>query len=868
MLECPIDYFIDNLIFNRDKSCWAIYELKGYEYENISDESKLVILNKLTLFIASTVSEAKYMIIPVSQDLDTQFNLFKKELKKNDPLYDNAIFQADATKKYLSQKIAINGRSNDYKTYVAVKLVSDSSFEIVNQIKDMFDFMVKSVVNDINAFFHTDVKDILKSKIKHFKKLASLFLDNQNKRLALMEIDTKTTQWLIRRMMYRGLPKEVKLYYRNKQENWTPRGREITLANEKYLRPRKRDITNLFSGVIKKSGRTLIIEHETDISYQTFLVITNIPNEMMFPGYEYIYLLQQYNIQAEIYIHTKNIEHREALRKIDFQRRAIKSQMGNIDKADEEIPEELFISKEESEALEAELKSSKFPITQTSLIICLADKDQDELNKKANFIKTEYEDMNFIVERPFSDQFELFMQCIPSVGFVVKDFIKPLTPTTLASGVIGATHELGDLTGSYIGTTGEQEKNVFLDMRLACLTNKSASATFYGNLGFGKSFNANLLVYLHVLNGAYGLIIDPKGERSHWVSNLPGLKGHITLVTLTSDPRFKGSLDPYNIFRDVQSGIYLANELTLNVLTEMFKLQPKDDEYTALQEALGTMKYEQIPSMTKLIKKLENFNPTDDLRKDALKISRKIKLLSNGGMGQLLIGDGNEKAIQLGNRLNILQIENLTLPEQSKRKDDYTPDEVISVVLMMVMTAFVKRFIHGHKNRFKICLFDESWMLGKTSEGEALMSYFGRMSRSLYAAMILNGHSVTDLPNEGIRNAITYKFCFHTDSRSEADRMLDYLNLEKTKSNFHLIMNLKNAECLFQDLNGRVGKLKFDAVFQDLIDVFSTTPEESKEEKDTSNAQSNDLNEPDDTDKQLIETPQQEQEIDIFAYED
>ena len=91
----------------------------------------------------------------------------------------------------------------------------------------------------------------------------------------------------------------------------------------------------------------------------------------------------------------------------------------------------------------------------------------------------------------------------------------PLTPVTLASGIIGATHELGDHVGPYIGTTGAEGKQVFLDLGRACLLNKSASATFYGNLGVGKSFNANLLLFLTVLYGGYGLIFDPKGERSH-----------------------------------------------------------------------------------------------------------------------------------------------------------------------------------------------------------------------------------------------------------------------------------------------------------------------------------------------------------------
>ena len=72
-------------------------------------------------------------------------------------------------------------------------------------------------------------------------------------------------------------------------------------------------------------------------------------------------------------------------------------------------------------------------------------------------------------------------------------------------------------------------------------------------------------------------------------------------------------------------------------------------------------------------------------------------------------------------------------------------------------------------------------------------------------------------------------------------------------------MSLGNAQCLFQDLNGRVGVLKFDAVFDDLIKVFSTTPvdasninlEETEEIEETEDIAFTDTND----------------DIDIFSYE-
>ena len=162
----------------------------------------------------------------------------------------------------------------------------------------------------------------------------------------------------------------------------------------------------------------------------------------------------------------------------------------------------------------------------------------------------------------------------------------PMTPLTLASGVIGASHELGDKVGPYIGTTGAEDKRVHLDLGLACLKNMSAAATFYGNLGTGKSFNANLLVVLTVLYGGYGLIFDPKAERGHWESELQILQGLITTVTLSGKPENRGKLDPYNLYREDRKE---ADELAANVIAELLKLTPTSMEYIAVLEAQRIM---------------------------------------------------------------------------------------------------------------------------------------------------------------------------------------------------------------------------------------------------------------------------------------
>lgn len=826
MYQCPITYFADNIIFNIDRSVWAAYRMTGYDYDFLDDELKIGMLYKMARFLCGITSDAQIIIVPVEQDTKEQFKGLVDRLDEKDVLYQEAKYHAEQTLMYLEQVSAVQGESNDYRSFILVKLADYTESEVLTSLKSGYQYFIKDPMNAVNVFMNIDTRDILMSKLNDAIKAAEKWFYAQNQKINLVELDNTETQWLFRRICFRGLNERVKLFRQGKDTaekvKWQPKASKGKIGEERIISPYTKDVVNLFSGSIHVENRMLRVEHDRNrVSYQTFLALTNIPDSYEYPGMEWIYMLQQYNMQAEVCIHIKSVEFRAAQKKLDGKKREIESQIEHVTSATADIPDDLLDGQEYANALEAEMKELREPLLNTSVTICLASDDRDELEKRVTTVRNEYENMNFIVERPLADQVNLFMQCIPTVGCIVKDYVMPMTPLTLASGVIGASHELGDKVGPYIGTTGAEGKRVHLDLGLACLKNMSAAATFYGNLGTGKSFNANLLVVLTVLYGGYGLIFDPKAERGHWETELQILQGLITTVTLSGKPENRGKLDPYNLYRDDRKE---ADELAANVIAELLKLAPTSMEYIAVLEAQRIMGQEERGSMRRLIDLLKQFPEEDELCHTGRILARNLQLKANAGMAQLIFGDGSEDAISLDNRLNILQIDNLKLPSPETPKENYSSEENLSTVLFAIISNFAKKFAMVKRPVFKLILFDESWALGKTTEGVKLYDFLTRMGRSLYTGCIFNGHSVLDLPSEAIRNTITYKFCFRTNSDAEAERMCLYMGMEATANNKEVIKNLGNGQCMFQDLDGHVGILKFDAVFQDIIDVFSTTP--------------------------------------------
>ena len=826
--EFPIKYFEENLIFNKRGECWACYQILGVSYDYLSKDKKIMLLNRVTRFISNIGEEAQLLIIPVAQDIRKHQEALMDAMDRSDPLYAASHAHAKGTMHYLEQKIKDNGATNDYNIYLLTKLerqrISGGNFEE----------LIKKPMKAINELFDVEQKDILESDIRAYKEVAVNYYQSQNRRIRMEPASVETVQWLYRRLTRRGVSGSVKVRQNVDGSAWKPAAAPILKDGEKAVRPLQTDVLTLSEALINPKEHRYITCENTDgtISYQTFLSMASVPDGMIFPGGEWLLLLQDYPYATEVCAHITTIEYRESLKKIGGKKQEIESQQEHVAQS-ARIPDELRAAASEANQLEAELRRTRDPLCKVSVTFCIASDDKDLMEAHAKFVRERYEDKQFMVERPMTDQFKLFMECIPGAGRYMTDYIIPLPPRTVAGSMFAVTRLLGDNLGPYIGTTGVLDKLVFLDLARACRLNNSASAFFWGTLGGGKSFNANLLAYLNVLYaGAKVLIVDPKGDRDRWKDCLPYLADQISTITLSPDDKGQGSLDPFIIYRD---DINQAAELATNILCEYFGITSKDLEYTAILAAIDQIRITAgKPCMNLLAEILADFPDEDELKPVAKNLARKIQLLRRAGMAKLLFGYGDEDGLRFTKKINILQIQNMTMPNAETPKQDYTQEERLSTVLMLPIASFCMKFAAANRSEFDIIVFDESWALNTTQMGKKLTNSLARMGRSLYASAIFIGHSVSDVDSPGLREAITYNFCFNAKTREEIIKSLQFLNLEATDENVELVMKLPNRTCLFQDLEGHVGVLRFDAIWQDIIDAFDTTPGEEKTRSDAS----------------------------------
>jgi len=300
-------------------------------------------------------------------------------------------------------------------------------------------------------------------------------------------------------------------------------------------------------------------------------------------------------------------------------------------------------------------------------VVRVAADSLDELKRRCDEVKDFYDDLNVKLVRPFGDMLGLHGEFIPASKRYINDYIQYVTSDFLAGLGFGATQQLGENDGIYIGYNLDTGRNVYLKPSLAAqgvkgsVTNALAAA-FLGSLGGGKSFANNLIVYYAVLFGGSAVIVDPKSERGNWKETLPEIAHEINIVNLTSEARNKGLLDPYVIMKNLKD----AESLAIDILTFLTGISSRDGEkFPVLRKAIRCVTQGKRHGLLLVI---------DELRKENTPVSNNIaehiESMVDYDFAHLLFSDGTvEQSISLDRQLNVIQVADLVLPDRDTKFD-------------------------------------------------------------------------------------------------------------------------------------------------------------------------------------------------------
>ena len=806
----PIKYIDNNLVWNKDNEVFAYYELIPYNYSFLSAEQKFIVHDSFRQLIAQS-REGKIHALQIATE--SSIRSMQEQSKKlvTGKLKEVAYQKIDEQTEALVSMIGDN--QVDYRFFLGFKLMVTEEQLNLKNIKKSAWLTFTEFLHEVNHTLMNDFVSMPNDEINRYMKMEKLLENKISRRFKVRRLEIHDFGYLMEHLYGRdGIAYEDYEYQLPKKKL----KKETLIKYYDLIRPTR--------CVIEESQRYLRLEHEDKESYVSYFTVNAIVGELDFPSSEIFYFQQQqFTFPVDTSMNVEIVENRKALTTVRNKKKELKDLDNHAYQAGSETSSNVVDALDSVDELETDLDQSKESMYKLSYVIRVSAPDLDELKRRCDEVKDFYDDLNVKLVRPAGDMLGLHSEFLPANKRYINDYVQYVKSDFLAGLGFGATQQLGENTGIYMGYSVDTGRNVYLQPSLASqgvkgtVTNALASA-FVGSLGGGKSFCNNLLVYYSVLFGGQAVILDPKAERGNWKETLPEIAHEINIVNLTSDKDNAGLLDPFVIMKNVKD----AESLAIDILTFLTGISSRDGEkFPVLRKAVRSVTQSDSRGLLHVI---------DELRREDTPISRNIAdhidSFTDYDFAHLLFSDGTvENAISLDNQLNIIQVADLVLPDKDTTFEEYTTIELLSVSMLIVISTFALDFIHSDRSIFKIVDLDEAWAFLNVAQGETLSNKLVRAGRAMQAGVYFVTQSSGDVAKESLKNNIGLKFAFRSTDINEIKQTLEFFGIDKDdENNQKRLRDLENGQCLLQDLYGRVGVVQIHPVFEELLHAFDTRP--------------------------------------------
>lgn len=810
----PVRYFEENLVFNTDTGAvYAYYEWQPYNYSFISEDKAMLYFRDIRQMLSSSKAEEFHMLqIAVEEDIRATIGRSKKAAKGE--LSGMACKYMDGIRRQLEE---YHGRYEvGYRFFIGFKL-SENDYELS---RDNFLDSLKSGIKDFKrAMDETAFGDYTKidnGEIERYLRLERLLYHKVSRRFRMRKAEPGDMAYVIKHVN----GEEVGNF-----EDYDYRPEVIVGEDKTYIKTY--DIIRLSDCLVTEHKRHLDIAVQDGERKVAYLALSDSIHENVFPyGSEVLYYQQEnFRFPVDTSVKVEVLHNRDALKSTRNKKAELKDLDESAADSGNETGENLLNARRDAYDLEGDLERGKEDMYKVSYLVRVGAGDEMELAKRVSEVRDFYKSYNMLLERPLGDQGGLHEEFYPSTGRHLNDYVQYVKSDFLASLGFGAAHMLGEREGIYVGYNVATGKSVYLKPWLAAqgvsgsVTNALAKA-FTGSLGGGKSVTMNLLAFYCVLFGGRSFILDPKGERGNWEEDLAFLGKHLNIIHVASSEENRGLCDPFLILKDRKE----AENLALNILIFLTGCSSRDAK--------------RLPVLTEHVRKVANYpeghprgllHVIRELYRTDTETSRElachIESFADLGIAGLLFGDGDaEGSLDMDALMNVVLIENLSLPDAGTPAEKYTMTEVLSVAIVLVLSAFSLEFIKQDRGVYKMVLLDEAWSWLQVAEGKTLSNKLVRAGRSMNAGIDFGTQNCDDLLDEKMKNNIGMKFAFRSQDRKEIEKTLAFMGLENTEGNAEVLQTLENGECLFQDIYGNVGVLHVDYVFGQLFKAWDTRP--------------------------------------------
>lgn len=799
----PITFMYRNIVFGPSlDDAWAVYRLQMRSYAGLTVADKRELLSLVGS--CAYALEADFSLLRVSRPWSVDNYLAGVEAVVDSRHAHRAALDdyLDAQRDHLRHRAATTAEA-----YVSVRLTSPTERSP----------LVPLLATAKRALGVDDPRAI---SAKHLGGLLDQEAKVGNRIFDYLECEPASSaelQWLIRRSFCRAVADPPV------EGDFTPQALIVEAGDDDggaRFRPLEADVLRLLDTPINVERRALRVETESGESHQAFVCLGALPEVVPFPGRRAELLfapLEALDFPVDAAFTARYVTNDDAVRLI--RRRIVDADMIYAEESvGDHGPSALSASRPELvRELEEHLTSAdRPPLLRASISLAIGAPTAEELEERVERVQREYGSIK--LHRPLGEQIRLFVAHLPGQPSQVSDYDDYLTIDQFGAMVPVATHAVGSAVGPYVGhTLAGAEQPVLFDPTEASRTSRAPATLLTGTLGSGKTLCMELIMYQAFLAGSTICDIDPKGD--HALERLPGVAGHLEVIELAPDERFRGLLDPLRI-----GGDDTREDLAYNFLVNLLPDPVPAGWQTELRLAVQTVAHSDARGCGHVVEELERGST------EARDAARALRIHATSGLARLGFATADITHPEAGARqITSLRIRNLTLPIPGTPRSDMLDEERISQAVLHLLAVYALRLTTADPRRHSVLGFDEAWVLLSDAAGRALVDRISRLGRAQNVTPLLATQMLGDV--EELDALVGAAFCFGVETEREARRALRLLGLDEDDAGLQQrLMTFRRGRCLMRDFEGRVSPVQIDLGDQRLLAALDTTPQRGDED--------------------------------------
>lgn len=588
------------------------------------------------------------------------------------------------------------------------------------------------------------------------------------------------------------------------------------------------EVRSLAEGVVTHHRRYLEVEQldsagRSMTGYSVTLAVSRFPDVLNFPEQEpWMHFAAALPFPVDFSTRMSIVPAMKVQKDVGKKLADAKDQAQHIAESGTSVPLRVREQLEVATVLEYSIDKDRMPWAYARHRMTVSGASIEEVTSHAKTLIEAYRELGMDVVWPTGDQFDLMCESMPGDTVRASSYFQRQEIAVVAGGMPTASSETGDRVdgtsgwlGPYLGrTTSRVVTPVFFSPHVAMTRNFPPGVAITGAPGGGKSFLAFTLAHQMALQGVWTIYIDPKADAKP-MGELSGL-GNPRVFDLRDGN--DGMLDPFSLGTNRGESTLLALE-TLRLLLGGSVSEEREE---ALLNAIETVAQQPQPSLNKVVDVLL----ANTASAGARNLGAVLRTIRELPFARLCFAPTGGVSLRPEDGLTVVTLLGLDLPGAATKPEDYSYENRLAVSVMYLLTRYARQLmLNMDKGHPKAICIDEAWAITSTPQGAKLIPEIARMGRSHNTALVLVSQNAGDLMSESVTNSLSTKFAFRSSIPQEIDSVMDLMGLSQDQGYQGAVRDLRNGECLMQDVDGRVSRVYVDAWNKDLFNTFNTNPE-------------------------------------------